>query len=262
MAFALLLSFLFLLVGCDVDTPQNTFAPEGDVARKQRDSFNLALWPAIAIFVIVEGGLIFALIRFRQKRGQDLPKQVHGNLRLEVAWTIAPAILLLALAVPMLDGVIDLARDPSEGALRVKVMGQRFDWSFEYPDLKDAGGEPLFVPGACQAGMCGELHIPVGREIGASLESADVIHSFWVPKLAGKLDVVPGRTNSFFFNAITPGTYSGQCAEFCGEGHAEMRLTVIAESEAEFQAWVDEQLEKQQAAKSGPGEMELARQRE
>lgn len=249
---ALLLALLLLLLACGVDTPQNTFAPEGDVADKQRDIFYLALWPAVAIFVIVEGLLVFAVIRFRQKRGEALPQQVHGNTNLEVAWTIAPAILLLALAVPMIAMIVDLADDPSPDALQVKVTGFQWNWQFEYSELKDAEGKPLVIIGQCPT-SCAELHVPVERDIAVSLESADVIHSFWVPRLAGKLDAVPGRTNKMFFNATAPGTYSGQCAEFCGLGHAEMRLTVIAESEADFEKWVDEQL-KGQAASSGSGE--------
>ena len=251
---ALLISLLILLVGCATDTPQNTFAPGGDVAAKQRDIFYLALWPAIAILVIVEGLLIYALIRFRQKPGQGLPKQVHGNTRLEIAWTIAPALLLLGLAVPMTILIVDLAREPSADALQVRVIGHQWIWEFQYPEYTDAEGNPLT--------MFTELHIPAGREIAVTLRSADVIHSFWIPRLAGKLDAVPGRENRFFFNANEPGTFSGQCAEFCGLGHADMRLVVIAQSEEEFQAWVKEQLGEQEAARSGSGEPDLARQGE
>ena len=193
------------------------------------------------------------MVRFRSRRGQGLPRQVHGNTRLEIAWTVAPAVLLLGLAVPMVAAIADLGRAPSKDALQVKVIGRQWIWEFQYPDFKDAQGNPL--------SSFTELHIPVGREIAASLESQDVIHSFWVPRLAGKLDVVPGRTNRFWFNATEADTYSGQCAEFCGLGHAEMRLVVVAESEADFQAWVDEQLAKTAGA-GGSGEPEAVRQGE
>jgi cytochrome c oxidase subunit 2 len=256
LAAALPIALLLLLVGCGVDTPQNTFAPEGDVADKQRDIFNLALWPAIAIFVIVEGLLVFAVIRFRQKRTDEgLPKQVHGNTKLEIAWTVAPAILLLVLAVPMVATIVDLGGDPSEDALQVRVIGHQWIWEFEYLEFEDADGDPLTT--------FTELHIPVEREVAAKVESADVIHSFWVPRLAGKIDAIPGRTNSFFFNANKPGTFSGQCAEFCGLGHADMRLTVVVhESEEAFRAWVDEQLAEGQAAESNSGAAELVREEE
>ncbi len=263
---ALLIALLALLVGCGaVDDPQNTFAAEGDVARKQRDI--LIVWvlgPAAVIFVVVQALLIYAVIRFRRKKGQELPRQVHGNIRLEYAWTIAPAILLLIIAVPTVAGVIDLGRDAADDALQVRVIGQQFSWTFQYPDLTDAEGNPLTViglPGEVgkpSTGRPAELHIPVDREIGVTLESVDVIHSFWVPKLAGKLDVVPGRTNSMWFNATKIGSYSGQCAEFCGFQHADMRLIVVAESEEDFEAWVADQLEGGGAARSRAGEPALA----
>ncbi len=232
---ALLVAIVLLLAGCSTGDPQNTFAPAGDVARKQRDLFNLVLWPAVAILVIVEGLLVVAVMRFRQRGDQpSLPKQVHGNTRFEIAWTIAPTILLLVLAVPTVAAVIDLGRAPAREALQIKVTGRQWIWQFEYPEFTDSAGKPLSV--------FNELHIPVGQEIGVALESGDVIHSFWVPRLAGKLDVIPGRTNRMWLNATEPGTYSGVCAEFCGTGHADMRMTVVAESEEEFQAWVQEQL--------------------
>jgi len=265
-AATLLIAVLALLVGCGaVDDPQNTFAAEGDVARKQRDL--LIIWvlgPAAVIFVVMQALLIYALIRFRRKKGRELPRQVHGNNRLEIAWTIAPAILLLIITVPTVLGVIDLGRDAADDALRVRVVGQQFSWTFQYPDLTDAEGNPLTViglPGEVgkpDTGRPAELHIPVDREIGVTLESVDVIHSFWVPKLAGKLDVIPGRTNSMWFNATKIGSYSGQCAEFCGFQHADMRLIVMAESEEDFEAWVADQLEGGGAARSRPGEPALA----
>jgi cytochrome c oxidase subunit 2 len=246
-----------LLVGCGaVDDPQNTFAAEGDVARKQRDL--LIFWvlgPAMVILVLVLGVLVYALIRFRRRSEHELPKQVHGNNRLEIAWTIAPAILLLIIAVPTIIGVVDIGRAPADDAMKVNVTAQQFSWVFQYPDLVDAEGKPLLV--------LNELHIPVDREIGVTVESLDVIHSFWVPKLAGKLDAIPGRTNRMWFNATKPGSYSGQCAEFCGvsqgggEGHWSMQLMVVAESEEDFQEWVTDQLEGGGATRSGSGEPEL-----
>ena len=267
---ALLVAILVLLVGCGaVDDPQNTFAPEGDVARKQRDL--LIVWvlgPAAVILVLVFGVLVYSLIRFRRKSENELPKQVHGNNRLEIAWTIAPAILLLIIAVPTIDAVIDLGRGPATDALHVRVTGRQWQWEFEYldpeyeaaeanlecvaPQLRapeDGAGQPLCV--------VGELHIPVDREVGIELESIDVIHSFWVPKLAGKLDNIPGTTNRMFFNATKIGSYSGQCAEFCGLGHADMKMIIVAESEEDFQEWVTDQLEGGGAARSRTGEPDL-----
>ncbi len=262
---AALLALLAVLLGCGtVDDPQNTFAAEGDVARKQRDL--LIIWvlgPATVILVLVFGVLGYALIRFRRKKGEELPVQVHGNNRLEIAWTIAPAILLLIIAVPTIVAVVDLGRAPADDALRVNVTGQQFSWTWEYPDLVDAEGKPLTViglpgePGKPETNKPAEMHVPVDREIGITLESVDVIHSFWVPKLAGKLDVIPGRTNRMWFNATKVGSYAGQCAEFCGLQHADMRLIVVAESEDDFQEWVTDQLEGGGAARSRSDESAL-----
>lgn len=265
----LLIALVVLLVGCNTDVPQNTFDAQGDVARKQRDIFYYALWPAVAILVIVEGLLLFALLRFRQRRGQALPKQVHGNTRLEIAWTIAPAILIIALGGLMTPIIIDLAAEAKADALQVRVTARQWEWEFEYldPEFEAAEPNPQCVAQQLRAPQEGEgyplctvreLHVPVGRDIAIELESIDVIHSFWVPKLAGKLDAIPGRTNEMWFNATAPGDYSGQCAEFCGLGHAQMRLIVIAESEEDFQAWIEEQL----AARSGAGQSSLAELRE
>jgi cytochrome c oxidase subunit 2 len=226
---------LVILTGCSelFSSDQNTFAPEGDVAERQKSLFLVVLWPALIVGVLVFAGLIYMLVRYRQRSDDDpLPKQVHGNTRLEVTWTIAPALLLIGLAVPTIDGVIDLARAPAADAMEVRVTAFQFGWRFEYPDLLDAEGEPL---------RSDELHIPVDREVGFYLDSSDVIHSFWVPKLAGKTDVVPGRTNVMWFTAEEPGEYSAQCAEFCGTGHAIMRFAVFAETQEDFQQWVTEQ---------------------
>ncbi len=252
---ALLVALLALLVAC-AGGEQNTFAAEGDVARKQRDL--LIFWvlgPAAVILVVVQGLLIYAVIRFRRRRAQELPVQVHGNNRLEIAWTIAPAVLLLVIAVPTIIGVVDIGRAPADDALKVRVIGQQFSWTFQYTEITDAEGEPLTVFGL--PGERAELHIPVDREIGVTLESVDVIHSFWVPKLAGKLDVVPGRENRMWLNATKVGSYFGQCAEFCGLGHADMLLMVVAESEEDFQEWVTDQLEGGGAASSASGEPDL-----
>jgi cytochrome c oxidase subunit 2 len=236
-ATGLLVAAVVLLVGCgSLGGDQNTFNPAGDVADKQRDLFMLVLWPALVISILVGGVLTYAVIRFRRRRDDEpLPKQVHGNNRLEIAWTIAPALLLIGLAVPTLAGIIDLGRAPKEDALHVQVVAFRFGWQFQYldPEFADAQGKPL---------TSNELRIPLDREIGVELESQDVIHSFWVPKLAGKLDVVPGRNNEMWFNATEPGVYSGQCAELCGIGHAGMRFQVVAQSQDEFDAWVGEQM--------------------
>jgi cytochrome c oxidase subunit 2 len=235
----LMLSMLALLIaGCDVDTPQNTFDPKGDVADQQKDVFLYAMWPALIIMIGVLVATVVIVLRFRSREGDPIPKQTHGNTKLEIAWTIAPAILLLGLGIPMVATLWDIGRDPSDDAFPVVVEGQRFSWVFTYPDVLDENGAP--VMGFSGAGD--SLVIPAGREVSVTLQSIDVIHSFWVPKLAGKLDAIPGRHNTMWLIADEPGSFSGQCAELCGVGHGDMVLSVTALADEDFQSWLDEMM--------------------
>lgn len=232
MGLALLVMLALFAFGCGADLPQNTFDPKGEVAEKQKDVFLLAMWPALVIMIAVLAGTVLIILRFRRRSEDYIPKQTHGNTTLELAWTLAPALLLLGLGIPMVSVLWDIGRDPSDDAFVVNVEGQRFLWRFEYPELIDENGNP--------AQTFGEVTVPAGREVALHLTSIDVIHSFWVPKLAGKLDAIPGRTNTMWLKANEPGSFSGQCAEFCGLEHANMRLTMIALGEEDFDAWAAE----------------------
>jgi cytochrome c oxidase subunit 2 len=190
------------------------------------DLFNLMFVLMAVVFVGVWGALIYIILRYRHKGGAPtIPPQTHGNTRLEIAWTIAPALVLIVIMVPTVRDIFQNAQPP-EGSnpLPVTVTGHQWWWEFEYPEL-----------GVVTAN---ELHMPVGRVVNFSLESADVIHSFWVPKIGGKRDNIPGRTNELWLQGDVPGVYSGQCAELCGDSHANMRFTVIVESQADFDAWI------------------------
>lgn len=227
---ALLLAlFLFgalLSVACQEtsSTPQSTFGTQGDHAREVQDLFVPVIWLAVAVFVLVEGLLIYALFRFRAKAGQPRPAQIHGNTKLELVWTIVPVLLLAGIAVPTLSTIYKHAQDPRPGALEIRVKAHQWWWQFEYPES--------------QIITANEMHIPVGRQVSVLLESEDVIHSFWVPQLAGKQDIIPTHTNRRVFTALTPGTYLGQCAEFCGASHANMRFRVMAHTPEDYDAWV------------------------
>lgn len=220
---------VLVLGGCTVigGGPQSVNEPEGDNMQRIWDLFVPIFWMSVVVFVIVQGLLIYAVIRFRRRPGQETPHAFHGNTKLEIAWTILPAFVLAVIAVPTLTTIADFAKDPGPEALTVRVVGHQWWWEFQYPEY-----------GVVTAG---EAHIPTDRPIRWELNSADVIHSFWVPKLAGKQDVVPGHDRMMSFNATAPGTYRGQCAEFCGVQHANMSFTVVAESQAEFDSWIAEQ---------------------
>jgi cytochrome c oxidase subunit 2 len=175
------------------------------------------------LFVLVQGLLIYMTWRFHERPGNPEPRPVFGNPGLEVGWTVTPAILLVGvflLSLPTLRGTVG----PRDNALEVEVTGHQFWWEYRYT-----------AQGLVTAN---ELHIPVRQPVHLRLESADVIHSYWIPQLNGKTDLIPGRTNTLTLYAETPGTYLGQCAEFCGIEHAWMLLRVIAEPRPEFDAWV------------------------
>jgi cytochrome c oxidase subunit 2 len=246
---ALLLPWLilatFLFSGCSYfDSPQNVFAPAGDVSRDQKNLFFLTMWPALAVLIFVEVACVYICIRYRARKGDTgLPKQVHGNNKLEIGWTVAPMLLLGAFVPLVIGGIVDLGRTPKD-AMPVDVTGIQWAWQFAYPDA--AGGPPTQAP-------IGELHIPVNKNIAINLHALDVIHSFWVPKLAGKTDAIPGRTNHMWLNATETGEFHGQCAEFCGLGHAGMRFTVCVQSQRNFDTWLEEQKNPPAEGQEDPG---------
>lgn len=222
--------FAFLAAACgNPDAPQDVLSPEGPVAKQLDDLWDPVFAIAVVIFIIVQTLVIVAAIRFRAKGDDESPPQIHGNAKLELTWTIIPALILLVVGIFTVATVVDINRRPTEGnVLDVRVTGKQWWWEYEYPGL-----------GVITAN---ELHIPVDTKVDVSLTSSDVIHSFWVPKLAGKLDAVPGRINHLTIEATEPGKmYAGQCAEFCGISHANMRLRVYTHTRESFDRWVADQ---------------------
>ena len=221
-----------VLAACATDAPQDALDCAGPVCQRADDLFRPVFWIAVAIFVIVEGAIVFAAIKFRDRPGREEPRQVHGNTKLEFAWTLIPALLMAGVAVPTVYTIIDSAPALDSGDLEVTVVAKQWWWEYEY---LNAGDIPFFT--------ANELVIPTGRSVFLNLTSDDVIHSFWIPRLAGKQDVVPGRTNTLELEASEPGFFEGQCAEFCGISHANMRLRVRAVDPATFDAWVNDQIQ-------------------
>jgi len=229
-----------LLAGCgsiENNNGQNSLQPKSPQAEKIYSLF----WPigllAAAVGIAVIVATVYLAWRFRYRAGKnENPKQIHGNTKLEIGWTIVPALLLAIIAVPTVATIFDLAKDPGPSALQVNVEGKQWWWQFTYPDAKVVTAD--------------ELIIPTGRDVFVHLSSCDgtgtaktcnVIHSFWVPELAGKKDVVPGQTNTMTLSASKPGTYLGQCAEYCGLSHANMRFRVIAKTPSDFETWLSQQ---------------------
>ena len=232
---------LFLL-GCGGPFPQSTLHPHSDFARATDVLFTDIFWWAAAVFVVVEALLLVALVRFRHREGRPAPKPTHGHTLMEIAWTLAPAVILVFVAVPTVRTIFATAGDAPPDALKVEVIGHQWWWEFKYPDL-----------GITTAN---ELHVPVAKPVQVAITSADVIHSFWAPPLGGKRDAIPGQVNRTAFRADSVGDYSGQCAEFCGASHANMRLRVLVDSDAGFTAWV----RYQQSPPATPAKASLAEQ--
>ncbi len=223
-------ALLLFVLACAPDAKQSTFGTAGPVAERQLLLFDVLLWVMVVVFVLVEGVLLYAIIKFRRRPGQnELPPQTHGHTALEITWTVIPTILILALGIWSTITLFELDRPPANvPALEVTAVGHQWWWEFEYPD---ADGNGKYITTA------NEMRIPVGQPIFINLRSDDIIHSFWVPKLAGKVDVVPTRENYMWFQADEPGTYYGQCAEFCGTAHAQMKFLVHAVPREDYLAW-------------------------
>src|SRR6185312_719612 len=180
-----------------------------------------------AIFVIVAGLIVFSLMRFRWREGAPDPEQVAGNKRIEIIWTAIPAVIVVMLFVLTARAmmVADPAPPPKPDLI---VIGHQWWWEFRYPNGVVA---------------VNELHIPVGKALALRLDSADVLHEFWVPELTRKMTAVPNHPNHIWLEADKPGTYLGICSEFCGTQHAWMHFFVVAEPQADFDAWTRAQLQ-------------------
>lgn len=233
-----------LCLGCSWvigDTPMSTVHPTTPEGRLIQSIYAEITWIVLAIFIVVEGLLLYAIVRFRQRPGDTgVPDQVHGNTVLEVGWTIVPVLIVMAIAVPTLRGTCAL-QEPAgaDGALTVNVNGKQWWWEFEYPDYGIVTAD--------------ELHLPTGRMANLMLRSDNVIHSFWVPRLMGKRDLVPSRGQHLWFTPEQTGWYVGQCAEMCGASHAYMGIRVKIDTPEEFAAWVESQKAPAKTGMSDPG---------
>jgi cytochrome c oxidase subunit 2 len=244
-------SFLFLtifLTGCDFQSRQSTLDPKGPVAQSQLDLFMVTVYVTFPIFILVGGALLFVVIKFKAKPGDEkkLPPQGHGNPLIELSLVAASVGALVIIAIPTLttiwythimqerpeDHLIawypgEIAEADENEVLTIIARGWQWWFSFEYPQL-----------GIVTAN---EFAIPKGKVVRFELRAQDVIHSFWLPKLAGKVDMIPGRTNWMWMQGDEVGHYYGQCAEFCGEAHAYMLFRADVLSVEDFKDWVAHQ---------------------
>jgi len=211
-------------------SPTDIFAPVSTPAQSIFELSLLVLAIAAAIFVVVSGLLAYATAKFRKRRDDDgrEPAQVYGSTQVELAWTVAPVVIVLVLFLATAR-VIFTVQDPPRrpGALEVTVIGHQFWWEYQYPGLKVV--------------TANELHVPVGEPTFLTLLSADTDHSFWVPRLAGKTDLIPNHPNKMWIEPSEKGVYVGQCAQYCGTQHAKMLLRVYVEAREDFDRWIKEQ---------------------
>jgi cytochrome c oxidase subunit 2 len=179
------------------------------------------------VFLVVTAGVFYSVVRYRSRGVSAEPRQVFGSRNLEVLWTVAPLLILTGLFIVTVRAMV-LIDAPQDSIQRpdLVITGHQWWWEARYPNGVIATYD---------------IYIPTSRRLLARVESADVIHDFWAPELARKIDAVPGRASYIWLEADTPGTYDGACSEFCGAQHAWMRFRVIAETEASFEAWLQRQ---------------------
>lgn len=223
-----------LLASCSLvepeEAPLSTFEPAGPNAERIDGLFWMVFWIATIIFFLVMGAIVVMVLVFRDrgKEGAKEPKQLHGSPKLEVVWTVIPALILAAIAVPTVSAVFDLT-GCDDDSMRVEIVGHQWWFEYHYPDQA--------------IDTANVLVIPAGEEVCAEMTSDDVMHNFWIPALHGKRYLVPGQTTELRLEADEPGEYWGHCAEFCGLSHSLMRARVVALDSADFEAWVSGQQE-------------------
>jgi cytochrome c oxidase subunit II len=219
----------------NTDGVTSIFRPHSQPAQEIKETSYLVLLICAVIFVVVAGLLVYAIVRFRHRAGDELsePPQVYGSNQIELAWTVLPILIVFVLILVTSRTIADIQnRKAPQNAIHATVIGHQWWWEIRYPEL-----------GIVTAN---ELHVPASDRIGSrptylKLKSADVAHSFWVPQLAGKTDLIPNRENLMWIEPTKPGTYLGNCAEYCGTQHARMLIRVVVHSPEEFERWTNAQ---------------------
>ncbi|AWN22770.1 cytochrome c oxidase subunit II [Deinococcus irradiatisoli] len=224
-----------------------TLQPASPLASPITELIWITLGLGSLVFLLVTGLTLYFAWRYKHRGAGGEPPQIFGNAKDEIIWMGSAAALLVFLFVLawVMLGRIDPETGQETGQPQVVVTGHQWFWEAQYPRAANPGGRDV-------VNVANEIHIPTGRKVLVQLESADVIHDFWVPRLSRKMDAVPGQPNRMWLQADKPGTYLGACAEFCGAEHAWMRFTVIAQAPQDFQRWLGDQA--QQATLSGQGD--------
>jgi cytochrome c oxidase subunit II len=222
-----LIAIALLLPARALAGPPSPLLPGSDSAAEISRLFYLVLAIAVVVFVLVEGLLIYAVVRYRRREDDEEPEQIHGNATLEILWTIIPAAIMVGLFVLTLNSIQTKNNTP-EDAYEIRVIGHQWFWEFQYGDT--------------QVSLIDDLHLPAGKPVKFVITSKDVIHSFWVPQLSGKQDAIPGRNNEIWFTVNQPGVYPGECAEFCGREHYAMLFDTTVITEEDFEDWIAQRI--------------------
>ena len=234
---ALLLAGLpLLLAACGEDHlrkyPKTTFAPTTEYARITDWLFKYTMTLGAIVGLLVFAILAYIMVKFRYRPGMAEPKQVHGNTTVELIWTLVPALILAAIAVPTARAIFATQPEPPPNAVAIEVIGKQWWWEFRYL-IKDSRG--AIVDTVVTAN---EVHVPQGDTVHLLLKTDNVLHSFWVPQMGGKRDLITNRVNHLVFMPEEPGVYMGQCAEFCGDSHALMRMRLIVHTPQGYRDWL------------------------
>jgi cytochrome c oxidase subunit 2 len=203
--------------------------PRGPLAAEVAFVYWIMFAAAIVVLAIVVGALTYSGVKFRERPGR-VAQQIHGQNTLELVWTVVPTLMVISFTVLSWDR-LNFINNVDDADMTIKVESSQWAWAFTYPD------EAMFKTKNGTVLQTGELDIPVGVKVKLELTATDVIHSFWIPNLGGKKDAVPGHTTTMWIQADQPGVYKGQCVEFCGDGHADMLITVTAHAESEYATW-------------------------
>jgi len=226
-SYAFVAALAVAAISCNEAHPNTTLVPHSDLGREIDFLWDRLLLLGTIVFILVEGVLLFVVFKYRRRENQGTPPQTHGSTKLEIAWTLIPAVILVFIAVPTVRTIFITQAQAAPGSLNIDVTGHQWWWEFKYPDY-----------GVTTAN---EIYLPVGRTVNFRLRSADVIHSFWTPQLGGKRDVVTNRTNYLWYtpdSAISGNVWNGFCVEYCGASHANMRFRVFTVSQQQFDSWV------------------------
>ena len=254
-----------LLSACASDAELDSLDPAGPDARRIDNLVTPVFIIAGVVLLFVAAATIYSIRRFRASRYAegDFPEQLHGNTKLEIGWTIVPALILAGIAVFTVAEIQNLNDFSEEDSLDVVVVGNQWWWEYRYyldgfdPDTDyDPEIDPSIEPVQNREGKtqktadlitATQLVVPAGKEIHLTVTSRDVVHSFWIPRLNGKRDAVPNRMSPWKLTADEPGVYFGQCTEFCGLSHSRMRMQVVALEPSEFEAWLEDALQPRKA---------------